>query len=84
MRMGVIGEWYRWLVLTLLTLLLVLGSTVVNRDVYSKEQTDALVRRTAEEVVGMHERDVSHISKQLDRVEGQVDKLVDHLIGGND
>lgn len=80
MGKGVLGEWYRWIVITLLTLLLVIVSTVVNQNVYSQEQTDAKIEKAATDLLTRHERDVQNLSDQLTRVEGQVDKLVDHLI----
>jgi len=70
------GEWSRWLVVALLSLLLVYGTALANRNVYTKEQTKDMV----EQVEEMHDKDMAHQNEKLDRIETQVDKLVDKLI----
>jgi len=70
------GEWSRWIVVALLSLLLVYGTALANRNVYTKEQTKDMV----EQVEEMHDKDMAHQNEKLDRIETQVDKLVDKLI----
>jgi cell division protein FtsB len=73
---GLKGEWSRWFVIALLSLLLVYGTALANRNVYTKEQTETRV----EQVQEIHNKDMEHLNSKMDRVEQQVDKLVDHLI----
>ena len=73
---GIKGEWTRWFAIALLSLLLVYSTALANRSVYTKEQTKTMV----EQVEQIHNKDMDHLNDKLDRVETQVDKLVDHLI----
>jgi hypothetical protein len=73
---GIKGEWTRWFVVALLSLLLVYSTALANRSVYTREQTDAIV----EQVEEIHRKDTEHMTDKLDRIETQVDKLVDKLI----
>lgn len=70
------SEAYRWLVLGLLGALVVIVTGLSNRNVYSKAAVDAKVRN----VVELHDKDVGSQQRQLDRIEGSIDKLVDRLI----
>lgn len=70
------GEWSRWFVVALLSLLLVYGTALANRSVYTKEQTQEIVRKVEQ----IHDKDIDHMNNKLDRIERQVDKLVDKLI----
>lgn len=73
---SITGAWRQWFVITLLSLLLVYGTALANRSVYTKEQTEAIV----EQVEEIHNKDMQRLDEKLSRVEKQVDKLVDHLI----
>lgn len=72
------GEFYRWLVLAGLAALVLLTTGLVNRNVYDKEEVDHKVQQ----VQTLHDRDMAAQQRQLDHIEGQVDKLVDVLIEG--
>ena len=73
---GIKGEWSRWFVVALLSLLLIYSTALANRSVYTKEQTEARV----EQVEEIHNKDMDHMNDKLGHIERQVDKLVDTLI----
>lgn len=69
---------WRWLVLGILTVLVAMVMGVSNRNVYTKEAVDTRIEAVRE----YHNRDKDDQQRQLDRIEQQVDKLVDRLIEG--
>ncbi len=71
-----IGEWYKWLVLAGLTALVLLTTGLANRNVYTKDEVDGRVQAVRQ----LHNADSDAQQRQLSRIEGQVDKLVDVLI----
>lgn len=74
------SEAYRWLVLTLLAGLVAVSTSLANRNVYSRHVVDAKM----DTVMEMHDRDLRGMERQLDHIEQQTDKLVEHLISGGD
>ena len=59
----------QWVVIAILVLLVAFGNALVNRDMYTKaEVNDRIDLR------------VEPLKEQTNRIEKQVDKLVDHLI----
>ena len=79
MQRTVQQEAYRWLVLAGLAALVLLTTALTNRNVYDKGEVDdkvAVVR-------ALHDADLEDTQRQLTRIEGQVDKLVDVLIEGD-
>ena len=67
---------YRVLVVSGLAALVILTTALANRNVYSKDSVDSKVQAVQE----MHNRDTVDTQRQLNRIEGNVDKLVDKLI----
>jgi hypothetical protein len=72
----VVSALYRWVALGLLGLLVVLATAFANRDVYSKQEADARIST----VRTLHDRDIRDQQRQLDRIDGNVQRLVDQLI----
>ena len=69
---------YRVLVVSGFAALVILTTALANRNVYSKDSVDNKVQAVQE----MHNRDTVDTQRQLNRIEGNVDKLVDKLIEG--
>lgn len=67
-----------WVVLGALLGVVAIASAWINRDVYDKVTVD----RKVAAVERMHDRDLAAQQQQLNRIEGQVDRLVDKLIEG--
>jgi hypothetical protein len=72
----VMSEIYKWLIIGALGALVLLSTALANRNVYTKEGVDAKVEAVQE----IHNRDFQDTQRQLNRIEGNVDKLVDKLI----
>jgi hypothetical protein len=73
-------EAYRWLVLTLLAGLVAISTSLADRNVYSRATVDAKM----DTVMEMHDRDLRGMQRQLDHIEQQTDRLVEHLISEGD
>jgi hypothetical protein len=76
MNIMIRSEIYRWLVLGMLGVLVVVITGVANRNVYTKAATDEKIRVLIE----LHDKDVGSQQRQLNRIEKNLDKLVDKLI----
>lgn len=66
----------KWVILGLLTLGVVIATALANRNVYTKPE----INRIEIDIREDHDRDIEHVSEQLQRIEVQTTKLVDHLI----
>lgn len=67
---------FQWLLMAFLAAVVVFVTAIVNRDVYSKEETDTKIETVRE----FHKIDYDHMKEQVDLIQEQTQKLVDHLI----
>ena len=66
----------KWVLVASLAVLIAVAGAWADRDVYSKDETDEAI----EDVVEIHDRDITDHQRQLDRIEKGVDLLVDKMI----
>lgn len=66
----------QWAILAIVAVAITIASALVSRDVYSKDEVDTKFEHT--ETVG--EMRYDELKEQNVRIEGKVDRLVDHLI----
>jgi len=70
----------KWLVILALTVVMAIAGAWVKADVYTKDEVDAKVQTEVEHVEEIHDTDIEYLKEQTERIDDNVQMLVDKLI----